>query len=170
MTLKLGKRTRKGLLAAHIVTSGAWIGMEMVMGVLVFTALSDPSLAVACYRALGQFAVWPVLIMGVLCLASGVLLGLGTKYGLVKYWWVATKLGLNVILCVLVFFALRPGVDAAASGQAAGDLVFPPIVSAASLLFAVLLSVYKPWGRVRQRTYPQSRPAGDAPKRAMAES
>jgi hypothetical protein len=170
MTTKLGKRARKGLLAAHIVTSGAWIGMETVMGVLVFTAFSDPSLAVACYRAVAQFAVWPVLIMGVLCLATGVVLGLGSKYGLVRYWWVAVKLGLNVILCVLVLLALQPGIDAANAGQAADDLVFPPIVSTVSLLFATWLSVFKPWGKVRQRTYPQSRPAADAAKRAMAES
>jgi hypothetical protein len=32
-----------------------------------------------------------------------------------------------------------------------GDLVFPPIVSTGALLFAMVLSVFKPWGRVRRR-------------------
>jgi hypothetical protein len=62
------------------------------------------------YRALELFAVWPLIATGLVCLASGVVLGLGTKYGLVRYWWAAIKLALNVVLVVLVMFALRPGV------------------------------------------------------------
>jgi hypothetical protein len=150
--MRLAARTRKGLLVTHVAASGMWLGMDIVMGVLVLTALGDPPQAGTYYQALAQFAVWPLLTVGLLSLTSGVLLGLGTKYGLLRYWWVATKLGMNVVLCVLVLFALRPGVLAAAAGQPDGTLIFPPIVSTATLLFAVVLSVFKPWGRIRQRT------------------
>ena len=57
-----------------------------------------------------------------MCLAIGVLLGLGSRYGLVRYWWVATKLAL--LLSTLVLFLLRSGVhETAAIGRepAAGD-------------------------------------------------
>jgi hypothetical protein len=169
--MKLAKQQRKGFLVLHIVSSGVWVGMDIVMGILVFIALSDAGLALACYQALAQFAVWPMLITGVLCLVSGVVLGLGSKYGLVRYWWVAVKLVLNVVLCVLVLVALRPGVlTAAAGGPAGSSMLFPPIVSTTTLIFATVLSVFKPWGRVRQRAYRQSRPVTDAPTRAMAES
>jgi hypothetical protein len=30
------------------------------------------------------------------------------------------------------------------------DLIFPPVISSAGLVFATVLSVYKPWGRVRR--------------------
>jgi hypothetical protein len=30
---------RKGVLVVHIVSAGAWIGIDVVMGVLIFTAL-----------------------------------------------------------------------------------------------------------------------------------
>jgi len=30
-------------------------------------------------------------------------------------------------------------------------LIYPPLVSTTALLFAVLLSVYKPWGRISVR-------------------
>ena len=30
-----------------------------------------------------------------------------------------------------------------------GDLIFPPIVSPAALLVAMVLAVFKPWGRIR---------------------
>ncbi|TNC20051.1 hypothetical protein [Amycolatopsis alkalitolerans] len=156
---RLRGSTRKAWLVTHIVASGAWIGLDVVMAVLVFTAMftGDASVAATSYQALRLFAVWPLLIAGLVCLASGVVLGLGTKYGLIRYWWVAVKLVLNIVLTALGVLALRPGVDEAAvygrllaAGDAVGpapDLVFPPIVSPTCLLIAVLLSVYKPWGR-----------------------
>jgi hypothetical protein len=155
---------RKGVLVVHIVSAGAWIGIDVVMGVFVFTALltdEDPIKAL-CYRALELFAVWPLLTTGLICLASGVVLGLGTKWGLVRYWWVAIKLALNVVLTALVLVALRPGVmEAAEQGRrfmagspaslAVGDLIFPPIVSPTALLIAFVLAVFKPWGLIRKR-------------------
>ncbi|MDQ0380567.1 hypothetical protein [Amycolatopsis thermophila] len=151
---------RKAWLATHIVASGAWIGIDVVLAVLVFTAMltTDPALAAVCYQALRVFTLWPLLVAGLLCLGSGIVLGLGTRYGLVRYWWVAVKLVLNIVLTVLGLVALRPGAEeAAAYGRSllAGlpgvepNLVFPPIVSPSCLLIAVLLSVYKPGGRVR---------------------
>ena len=134
------------------------------MGVLVFTArlAGNEGTRALCYRALELFAVWPLIVTGLVCLASGVVLGLGTKYGLVRYWWVAIKLALNVVLVVLVMFALRPGViEMAEQGRrfmagepaslAVGGLVFPPVVSTSALLVATVLAVFKPWGRIRKR-------------------
>jgi len=158
---RLTARGRQGWLTAHIVSAGAWIGIDVVLAVLVFTAMAanDPALESVCYQALRLFAVWPLPAAGLVCLGSGVVLGLGTRYGLVRYWWVAIKLGLNVVLTVLALVALRPAVDeAAVYGRAlqAGlpgvepDLIFPPIVSPTCLVIAVLLSVYKPGGRIRR--------------------
>ncbi|TDE15740.1 hypothetical protein [Jiangella asiatica] len=162
---RLGGRLRKAVLVVHILAAGAWVGIDVVMAVFVFTALasdSDQTVALS-YQALEMFAVWPMTAAGMLCLASGMVLGLGSKYGLVRYWWVAVKLLLNVLLSTLVLVALRPGVQEAAeqgrrlaAGEAAtiqtSDLVFPPIVSPTLLVVAFLLSVYKPWGRLRKST------------------
>ena len=161
---RLGARARKGVLLVHIASAGAWLGIDVVIGVLVFTALGSGSARTKalCFEALELFAVWPLLAVGVACLASGVVLGLGTKYGLVRYWWVAAKLVLNLVLTTLVPVALAPTVAGAAAqgrrflaGQpavlAVGDLIFPPIVSPAALLVAMALSVFKPWGRIRKR-------------------
>jgi hypothetical protein len=165
---RLGAKTRKGFLVVHIVSAGAWIGIDVVMAVFVFTALGtdDDSIRALCYRALELFAVWPLLTTGLVCLASGVVLGLGTKYGLVRYWWVAIKLALNILLTTLVLVALRPGViEMAEQGRrfavgepaslAVGDLIFPPIVSTSALLIATVLAVFKPWGRIRKRQAPE---------------
>lgn len=165
---RLGARMRKVVLVVHIASAGAWIGIDVVMGVLVFTALlaeNDDTKAL-CFRALELFAVWPLIAAGLLSLASGVVLGLGTKWGLVRYWWVAIKLVLNVVLVALVPVLLRPQVVEMAeqgrrfvAGEAAslavGDLIFPPIVSPSALLVAFVLAVFKPWGLIRK--HPKTR-------------
>ncbi|WP_053207796.1 DUF2269 family protein [Jiangella muralis] len=161
---RLAGRTRKAVLVTHILSAGTWFGMDIVMAVLVFTAVgtsSDETRAVV-YQAVELFAVWPMVTAGLVCLASGVLLGLGSKYGLVRYWWVAVKLVINLLLSTLVLLALRPGVkelaeqgrqfgDGVGSLPTPGDMLYPPIVSTSLLLVAFLLSVYKPWGRITRR-------------------
>lgn len=160
---RLGGRTRKTVLVIHIASVGCWLGIDVVMAVLVFTALfsdSDSTKALS-YQALELVAVWPMTVSALLCLGTGLLLGLGSKYGLVKYWWVAVKLALNLLLTTLVLVALKPAVRLAAdegrsfeaghdASLAPGDLVFPPIVSPSLLMVAVVLSVFKPWGRLRK--------------------
>ncbi len=158
---RMRPRTRKGVLVAHIVAAGAWIGLDVMLGVLVFTPLltSDAAVAALCYQVL-PLLLWPILLSGLTCLVTGVVLGAGTHHGLVRYWWVLVKLVLNVVLTLLVLVLLRPGLDEAAAvgrqlatGAAVSadlsNLVFPPIVSGTSLVVATVLAVYKPWGRVR---------------------
>jgi hypothetical protein len=160
---RLGGRMRKLVLLAHIVSAGAWIGIDVVLAVLVFTSIlsDDDATKALSYQALELFAVWPLVIAGLSCLVTGVVLSLGSKYGLVRYWWVAVKLVMNIVLSTLTLVALRPGVYAAAeqgerlaSGEAVSsatsDLIFPPVVSGTALLIAFTLSVFKPWGRVRK--------------------
>ncbi len=162
---RLGTKTRRGVLIAHIASAGAWLGIDVVMAVFIFTALltDDAKVQALCYQALELFAVWPLLVTGLVCLVSGVILGLGSKWGLVRYWWVATKLALNLILTALVLVALRPEVIESAeqarrwvAGQPANlqveSLIYPPIVSPIALMIAMTLAVIKPWGRIRRRT------------------
>ena len=159
---RLGKQTHKGVLVVHIVSAGTWFGLDVAMAAIVFTALStdDAAIKALCYQALELFVYWPLFVSSVICLASGVLLGLGTSFGLIRYWWVAIKLVLNSLLTTLVVFALRPGVVELAEqgrqtavGQAVtfaeSSMMFPPIVSSTLLLAAFVLSVFKPWGRIR---------------------
>ena len=160
---RLGARARKSVLVVHIASAGAWLGIDVVMAVLVFTALlsDDDRTKALSFQALELVAVGPLLAAGLVCLLTGILLGLGSRYGLVRYWWVAVKLVLNLVLTGLVLVALAPEVaDAAERARQfvagvpvsleVGDLVFPPIVSPTALLVAMVLAVFKPWGRIRR--------------------
>ena len=111
-------------------------------------------------QAVDLFAIWPMFVASLVCLISGAVLGVGSKYGLVKYWWVAVKLAFNVIMSILILFSLRPGVAEAArigARMVAGDptaavsahMLGPVVVAPTMLLISYVLSVFKPWGRVR---------------------
>ncbi len=161
--LHLRPPLRKAVLVVHVLSSGAWIGIDVLVAVLVLAGwFGQGSTAGLAYRALGTFVVVPMLVAGLACLGSGLLLGLGTRWGLVRYRWVLVKLVITVVLCVLIVVALRPGMgEVAAHGQAlaagvddgaeVGWLFFPPAVSLTALSFATVLAVVKPWGRVRRR-------------------
>lgn len=169
---RLGIRTRRGVLIIHIAAAGAWLGVDVAMAVLIVAAWTtdDPGTRVFTLQALELVTVWPLLACGLLCLISGVVLGLGSKWGLVRYWWVVVKLVLNLVLTALVVTTLQFEVAEQAdrarhlgAGQPVtfdlSNLVYPPTVSPTLLLVAFTLSVVKPWGRIRRG---RSGPTGPA--------
>jgi ABC-type transport system involved in cytochrome bd biosynthesis fused ATPase/permease subunit len=112
-------------------------------------------------QSLQLVTVWPMFSAAMLSLITGILLGLGSRYGLIRYWWVAIKLGLNLVLATLIVTSLRGEVAEAADlgrqlalganlGWDFTDLLYPPIVSPTALTVAFLLAVFKPWGRIRR--------------------
>ncbi|MEW2357088.1 hypothetical protein [Spirillospora sp. NPDC029432] len=160
--VRIGRRWRKAILAAHVVSAGAWIGIDVIVAVLVLTGRfgSTDEMRGLAYQALAAFVVWPMLVSALVCLVTGVILGLGTRWGLLRYWWVAVKLVLNVLLCVLIIVALQPGMaEVGEYGRTLGagvpepedvsSLFYPPAVSLTTLTFATVLAVAKPWGRIR---------------------
>jgi hypothetical protein len=160
---RLSPGPRKATLVLHIVCGVGWMGADIVLFILLYTGLTTDAGAIAasCYTAVSVFVpvAVPVLSLGVL--ATGLLLGWGTKWGVLRYWWVVVKLALAVIMVALVFFSLVPGVndlstsDATLSadavreslGSAPTQMLFPPVVSFAMLAIAAILSVFKPWRR-----------------------
>ncbi|TDQ01560.1 DUF2269 family protein [Labedaea rhizosphaerae] len=160
---RLSTNGRRVVLVSHIASAGAWLGIDVAMAVLIGAAkfTDDLQVRASSLRVLEMVTVWPLLVCGLLCLGSGVLLGLGSKWGLVKHWWVLTKLVLNLLLTTLVVVSLQFEVAEQArraslilDGQLVpldlSNLIYPPVVSPAALLFATILSVVKPWGRVRK--------------------
>ncbi|GIF17721.1 hypothetical protein BJ973_009314 [Actinoplanes tereljensis] len=160
-------KTRRLWLVLHIMSASAWIGIDVLVAVLVAAGMLGDSASRRglAYQALGTFVWWPMLTSGLICLVTGVVLGLGTKWRLFRYRWVVVKIVLNVGLCTLILLALRPSMpvvttygEAVAAGMPASigatSLFMPPIVSLTALTLATVLSVYKPWGRLVRRSSP----------------
>ncbi|MFC7625384.1 hypothetical protein [Microlunatus sp. GCM10028923] len=162
--LRLKTPVRKLVLLLHIMSAGIWLGLDVAMAFAVFTGLTtdDPQLAASLFQALETITVLPLLCTGLVCLITGIFLGWGSRYGIARYWWVLIKLVLNLILTALVPLALLGGVQElgaygrllAADPTATADLsniIYPPIVSPTALTIAMVLAVFKPWGRIRKR-------------------
>jgi hypothetical protein len=154
------------LLAAHVVVSGGWLGIaaaKLALAVAAGAAVDAPE---ALYTSMHVVNVaFPPTAVGTL--VTGVLLSLGTKWGLLRHYWVATKLALTVGVIAtgvaMVDVLIQQSV-AATSGQAVGDgsiLLLGFAVAPATLLIslsaahvlmlaaATVISVYKPWGKTR---------------------
>lgn len=166
---RLPVRVRKAVLVLHLASAAGWLGMDVVLGIFVLNAVlsAGRGSAAVSYQAIEVFAVWALLPAGLTCLATGLVLGLSSRYGVLRYRWVAVKLLINIMLTGLVPVALRPAAASAAEyGRqlAAGHLTaaptaifYPPIVSPVALLIALVLAVYKPWGPLRRRAARGSR-------------
>jgi hypothetical protein len=84
-------------------------------------------------------------------LLSGVALGLGSKWGVLRYPWVTTKLVLLVTTILCGALVVGPGAQRMidGGGDAATPLVVAGAYNVAALLGATVLSVYKPGRRRR---------------------
>ncbi|MGW1883508.1 DUF2269 domain-containing protein [Streptomyces sp. NPDC001970] len=155
----LKRPVRRATLVVHVSASAGWLGLSLGLLGLSVAAVSSgsPAMAEASYRSMAVFANWLMIPVALLTLGSGLLLSLGTPWGLARYRWVWTKFWLTLITTALTAFSLRPGVNAAADEAAAGipvtdpsGLLAAPIVSLSAYLFMTAISVLKPWGMTRR--------------------
>jgi hypothetical protein len=166
--MKLNPSWRKVVLITHVTTSVGWLGADAVLLVLGIAGLTGaaggPDTVYPVAGLIGTVLITPLALAALL---TGLLSGLGTKWGLLRYWWVAVKLGVTVVMNVLVLFLLAPGLrEAARLGTELPQrdqvtLVVAPSVACALLLLTTVLSVAKPWnrtarGRVAARRVPST--------------
>ncbi|MFC8701621.1 DUF2269 domain-containing protein [Streptomyces anulatus] len=149
----LKRPVRRGILAAHVAVSVSWLGLTvglLTLGITAFVS-GDPATAEAATRSMKTFGDWLVVPVALLSLVSGLVLSLGTPWGLARHRWVWTKFWLTLVTTGLSIFSLRPGINAAAAdGVADIDLVIAPSVATATYLFITAISVLKPWGLTRR--------------------
>jgi hypothetical protein len=166
--MNLPPRWRKAVLTTHVVTAVGWLGVDLVQLTLGVAGLTgtDPAVVYPAFGLIGtalfvplSFLVWLVGVVNAVC----------TPWGLLRHWWVVTKLAIVTLMLVLVVFALYPNLsDAWAMGAATPrqtrlDLVVAPSVSTSLLVLATVLSTYKPWGRTKS-----TRGARDGTDRGVA--
>ncbi|MFE4174287.1 DUF2269 domain-containing protein [Streptomyces sp. NPDC056909] len=160
----LKRPLRRALLVIHVATSVGWLGLTLgllTLGVTAFVT-NDPATTRTAYQAMKILVDWPVIPVALLALISGLVLSLGTPWGLVRYWWVWIKFWLTLITFGATVFALRPVIhEAAATGIPDSSLVAAPSVATSAYLLMTAISVLKPWGLTRHgrrlRALPTSR-------------
>ncbi len=150
---RLRGRPYKLALTAHVLGSVGWFGVSVFV-LFAFVAsqvTGDAALSNALLRTV-ETSPWLSVPVGLIAAATGVLLSLGTKWGLIRHWWVVAKIAIAVIVVVTDAFVLGHAAhDHLAGASAPGDLYGPTIAHAVVLAVATLLSVLKPRGRTPWR-------------------
>ena len=160
-SITLASPWRKLLLTVHVAATVSVLGTDLVLLALGIASLdgADPR---TMYPAAHLVGAWLVAPLAVLSLGTGLLLGILTPWGLLRYWWVTIKLALTVVLTGVVLFVLVPRLGAAAAavdGPATGvltigerlPLVVAPAVASTLLALNVVLAIFKPGWRLRFR-------------------
>jgi hypothetical protein len=155
-------RLRKLALTAHVTSSVGWLGAVVAFLALAIAALRSrgPETVRAAYVAM-EVTGWYVIVPFCLAaLVTGLIMSLGTAWGLFRHYWVLVKFLITVIAALILFgFTQTLG--------SLGELAANPTLSIEqlrtlnqspalhsgggllALLVTTILAVYKPWGRTR---------------------
>ncbi|MGW0731956.1 hypothetical protein [Streptomyces sp. NPDC002851] len=153
---RMSPRLRKFVLTCHVVVSVGWLGLEigqLIIGT-VGVAADNPELIRATRIVAEILGVEVVAVAAWSSLITGLLLSLATKWGLLKHYWIMTKLVINVGLMVAGHSLFRHWLHHQADIGVAADPVSTKLligmgIGFTLLLTATTLSVYKPWGKTR---------------------
>jgi uncharacterized membrane protein len=183
MANRLGRRGRQTLLVLHYVTALGWLGGGASQLTLNLVALStgDPALRHAAYEIAHVFDISLLTVLSLGSAVTGILLAVRGPWGLVRHWWVAVKLAVTVALIVLVPAVVGGWIRAAVRETEAGpggpgyptvggELLSSSVVIVTVLVLVTVISVVKPWGRIRKVHSGRRRGPGkpcSAPLRAL---
>lgn len=160
--MTLSPPLRRLMLLAHVVTSVSFLGAVVTFLSLAVVGLSgsDPQRVRTAYLAM-DMTTWSVIVP--LCFASlltGLVLSLGTTWGLVRHYWVLIKLLITVLVTLILVIHTVP-IRRMADMAVAVDLTSSDLVGARvqlivasgaavlALLVTTALSIYKPRGLTR---------------------
>jgi hypothetical protein len=153
---KLPPPLRKALVAAHVLIGVGWFGITFAKLVLEIVAFGsrdqDVTRSGLLFMQALDRAVFPPVALATL--ATGILLSVGTAWGLFRHWWIVVKLVLTLGVIVTGVAFVGAWIDAAvrgggADGSASLGLISWGVAHVVMLGAATIISVLKPWGKVR---------------------
>jgi hypothetical protein len=150
---------RKAALTGHVTASIGWFGAVAAFLALALVGLTsrDAQLVRAAYLAMEVTARYVVVPLALVSLLSGIVSSLGTKWGLLRYYWVLLKLVITIPATLILLVHLQPierlaTVAATTTVSGAGlraaqlNMVVASGAALVVLLTLTALSVYKPRG------------------------
>lgn len=158
VTMTPGVRTLA--LTAHVTASVGWLGAVVAFLALAVLGLTseDAQTVRAAYLVM-EPAAWLVLVpLAIASLFTGLLLALGTTWGLFRHYWVLFKLVINLVSTVVLLSYMETfSFMAAVAGDPNAELgevrnaspLLHATLALLLLLVATTLAVYKPRGLTR---------------------
>ena len=157
----MAPRLRKFALAAHITLAVGWIGAVagyIALDVAAATSQDAQTLR-AAYLTMGLIAWYVIVPLALASLLTGLVMSLGTRWGLFRHYWVLISLLLTVIATVVLLVETQTisyfadiAADPTTSGndlRALGSTLVHSVGGTVVLLVILVLNVYKPRGMTR---------------------
>jgi DMSO/TMAO reductase YedYZ heme-binding membrane subunit len=154
-------RLRKFVLAAHIALAVGWIGAVagyIALDVAAATSQDAQTLR-ACYLAMGLIVWYVIVPLAFASLLTGLVMSLGTKWGLFRHYWVLISLLLTIVATAVLLAETQTigyfagmAADPTMSGEdlrGLGSTMVHSVGGTVVLLVILGLNVYKPRGMTR---------------------
>jgi len=161
---RMRPKTRRLVLVVHVIVSVGALGLYLGLLTLAITGLTtdDPETLRTAYLAMGIFRDALIIPINLAVLASGLVLALGTPWGLLRHYWVLIKFVLTLGLATASTFGLRARIAEAIDNLPVVPTSAPDVGTVGILLVVLLpialgiyvtttvLAIYKPWGMTRR--------------------
>ena len=151
---------RKFALTAHVTSSVGWLGAVVAFLALAVVGLTsqDAQTVRGVYLVMEPTAWFVLVPLAFASLLTGIVMSLGTTWGLFRHYWVLFKLVITVFATTILLIYM--GTFRYMAGVAADPTADLDVVRNASptlhatlallvLLAATVLAVFKPWGMTR---------------------
>jgi len=142
------QRLRLTLLTAHIMMSVGLLGDSAGFLAVAIRAATSPDREsmMPLVATLKMFSLVFGIPLSIGAIVSGVLLGLGTRWGVFRYPWVTAKLLLIVSVMLVGGLVIGPTTDAMLlrGAEGTGRLIAAATYDVLALGLATVLSVFKP--------------------------
>lgn len=161
----MGPRLRKLALSVHLTVSIGWIGSVvayLALGLAALTTDDDLTLRAAwiAMDLTGWYVIVPLAVASVI---TGLIMSLGTKWGLLRHYWVLYSFIITVVAAAVLLLHMpdvsqlanvaREGATGAEGEHLLGQLrsgdLLHPTLGLVVLLTVQILNIYKPTGMTR---------------------
>ncbi len=160
MTMK--PRIYRLVLTSHITFSVGWLGAVAVFIVLAITGLTSQNTQLSRASCIAmELSAWFVIVpFSLTSLFTGIIQAVGTKWGLLKHYWIVVKLFLTIASTILLLLHMQPitylasaATDPSFSNSQHSGQIINLIAKAGAAILVLLaittISVYKPWGKIQ---------------------
>jgi hypothetical protein len=157
----MGPGLRKLVLAVHLTVSVGWIGAVaayLASDVVAAIGAEEQALRTA-YLSMDRIARYVIVPLALASLVTGIVIALGTKWGLFRHYWVLISLLMTLFATAILLVetgTIGQLADVAADPttseedlQALGSTLVHSIGGTIVLLVVLVLNVYKPRGMTR---------------------
>ena len=157
--MRMSRRLRKVALAVHLTVSIGWVGAVLAYLCLGIAAANSgrESTIRSAWIAMELIGWWVIVPLALASLLTGVVMALGTKWGLFRFYWVSISFVLTTFATSILLLHMPDVSTLADQARAArgseleeigGDL-FHAGVGLAVLLAVLALNIAKPPGLTR---------------------